>query len=59
MTIVIIENENNGNEWVKMEKANEWYIVYHYIHNNVHRKVQVDDFLTAVEYLKEWKTYFE
>jgi len=58
MTIVIIENENN-NEWVKMEKANGWYIVYHYVHNNVQRKCMLDDFLTAVEYLKEWRTFFE
>ena len=58
MTIVVIENENN-NEWVKMEKANGWYIVYHYIHNNVQRKCMLDDFLSAVEYLKEWQTFFE
>ena len=59
MSIVIIENENNEKEWVKMEKANNWYIVYHYVNNNVQRKCMIDDFLTAVEYLKEWKTYFE
>ena len=59
MNIVIIENENNENEWVKMEKANSFYIVYHFVNNNVVRKCMLDDFLTAVEYLKEWKTFFE
>ena len=59
MNIVIIENENNENEWLKMEKANNWYIVYHYVNNNVQRKCMLDDFLSAVEYLKEWQTYFE
>ena len=56
MTIVIIENEN---EWVKMEKANNWYIVYHYVNNNVQRKCRYDDFYMAVETMKEWQTFFE
>ena len=59
MTIVIIENENNANEWIKMEKANTWYIVYYYANNNVQKKCMYDDFYMAIETMKEWQTFFE
>jgi hypothetical protein len=59
MTIVIIENENNASEWVKMEKNGYLYTVYHYINNNLERKLNHDDFYAAVETLKEWESYFE
>ena len=59
MNIVIITNEKNESEWVKMDRDGNWYIVYHYVHNNVHRKCKYDDFFAAVETLKEWHSYFE
>ena len=59
MNIVIITNDNNESEWVKMEKNGYLYTVYHYINNNLERKINHDDFFAAVETLKEWHSYFE
>jgi hypothetical protein len=59
MTIVIIENENNNSEWVKMEKNGYLYTVYHYVNNNIERKLNHDNFYAAVETMKEWESYFE
>ena len=59
MNVAIIINENNNNEWVKMEKNGYLYTVYHYINNNLERKLNHDDFYAAVETLKEWYAYFE
>ena len=59
MNIVIIENENNATEWVKMDKDGNWYTVYHYVNNEVEMKCKYDDFFEAVETMKEWFSYFE
>ena len=59
MNIVIIENENNETEWVKMDKNGYLYTVYHYVNNEVEMKCSYDDFFRAVECLKEWQTFFE
>ena len=59
MNIVLIMNENNNNEWVKMEKNGYLYTVYHYVNDNLERKLNHDDFYAAVETLKEWQSYFE
>ena len=57
--IVLIENEDHYNEWVKMDKYENWYIVYHYADNVVQRKCMYDDFFEAIECLNEWQSYFE
>ena len=49
----------NKNEWIKMDKNGDLYTVYRYINNNVQRKCIDDDFFSAVECLKEWKTFFD
>lgn len=59
MNIVLIINENNDNEYVKINKEGSWFIVYHYVNNEVKRKLNHDDFYAAVETLKEWESYFE
>ena len=59
MSIVRIENEAQESECVKMDKYENWYIVYHYADNVVQRKCIYDDFFEAVECLKEWESYFE
>ena len=59
MNIVIIENEAQESEWVKMDKDGNWYIVIHYVNNEVERKCRYDDFFEAIETLKEWRSYFE
>ena len=59
MNIVIIENEKNETEWVKMDKSGYLYTVYHYVNNELEGKCKYDDFFAAVECLKEWESYFE
>lgn len=58
MNIVLVMNENNESEWVKMDRDGTWLIVYHYINNEVERKCRYDDFFDATEALKEWMSYF-
>ena len=57
--IVIIENEAYDSEWVKMDKDGYWYIVYHYVNNEVKRKCRYDDFFEAVAAMELWRSYFE
>ena len=58
MTIVMFINEFHDTEWVSMSKENCWYIVAHYVGNELKRKCRYDDFFEAVECLKEWQSYF-
>ena len=57
--ITSIVNEYHNTEWVYMEKSGVWYIVCHYVNNEVKRKCRYDDFFEAVECMKEWYSYFE
>ena len=59
MNIVFILNENNNSECVEMNKEGNWFVVYHYVNDNLERKLKHDDFYAAVETLKEWQSYFE
>lgn len=58
MTIVLIINENNDSEWVQLDKAGAWFIVYHYVNNELERKCRLFDFFEATETVKEWQSYF-
>ena len=58
MNIVLVLNEDNESEWVKMDKDGTWYTVYHYVNNEIERKCRYDDFFEATEALKEWQSYF-
>ena len=59
MNIVMIANEFHDTEWVSMTLENGWYIVVHYVGNELKRKCRYDDFFEAIECLKEWQSYFE
>lgn len=58
MNIVLVINENNEGEWVKMNKEGTWFIVYHYVNNELKRRCRYDDFFEAIEAFKEWQSYF-
>jgi len=58
MTIYLETNEKTDSEWVVLSREGCLYIVKHYVDSNPVRKVRCDDFFTAVEYVKEWKSYF-
>ena len=59
MNIIMIPNEDHDTEWVSMEKEENWFIVHHYVGNELKRKCRYDDFFEAIECLKEWQYYFE
>lgn len=59
MGIVMIIIEFRDSERVSMQKEGVWYIVDHYVGNELKRKCRYDDFFEAVECLKEWNSYFE
>lgn len=58
MTIYLETNEKTDSEWVVLSLENGWYVVKHYVDSLPERKVRCDDFFAAVEYVKEWKSYF-
>lgn len=58
MNIVLLMNETDESEWVKMDKDGTWFTVVHYVNDEVKRKCRYDDFFEATEALKEWQSYF-
>lgn len=58
MTIYLETNEKTDSEWVVFSVDNGLFTVKHYADSCPERQVRTDDFFKAVEYAKEWISYF-